>query len=94
MQSCPELGQGEGDHFDGVDFRTRRLLRGSKRTSLEPSETLRMANALNRCAIVRQAACLKSTLTSAKDLNGRTPVNRRRGDHLDEQLKTVSVGHR
>jgi hypothetical protein len=25
--------------------------------------------ALNRCAIVRQAACLKSTLTSAKDLN-------------------------
>jgi hypothetical protein len=69
MQSCPELGQGEGDHFDGVEFRTRRLLRGSKRTSLEPSETLRMANALNRCAIVRQAACLKSTLTSAKDLN-------------------------
>ena len=27
------------------------------------------ARALNRCAIVRQAACLKSTLTSAKDLN-------------------------
>jgi hypothetical protein len=25
--------------------------------------------ALNRCAIVRQAACLKSTLTSAKDFN-------------------------
>jgi hypothetical protein len=41
MQSCPELGQGEGDHFDGVEFRTRRLLRGSKRTSLERSETLR-----------------------------------------------------
>ena len=42
MQSCPELGQGEGDHFDGVEFRTRRLLRGSKRTSPERSETLRM----------------------------------------------------
>ena len=42
MQSCPELGQGEGDHFDGVEFRTRRLLRGSKRTSLERSETLRV----------------------------------------------------
>ena len=40
MQSCPEMGQGEGDHFDGVEFRTRRLLRGSKRTSLERSETL------------------------------------------------------
>jgi hypothetical protein len=31
--------------------------------------TSKWANALNRCGIVRQAACLKSTLTSAKDLN-------------------------
>jgi hypothetical protein len=41
-----------------------------KATELLPRrETTRRATAVNRCAIVRQAACLKSTLTSAKDLN-------------------------
>ena len=60
MQSCPELGQGEGDHFDGVEFRTRRLLRGSKRTSLERSETLRhVPNAdIGSDCVWRLVACI------------------------------------
>jgi hypothetical protein len=45
MQSCPELGQGEGDHFDGAEFRTRRLMR------VRPSSSSEIRNLIHTMSI-------------------------------------------